>query len=362
MKEGTYKLFSRALCLILAVLMAGALLAGCSQPAAQSKPASRPEKEEDRETVQETTQETVPETAPPETLSPEDYHTLMASVLDSEEPVEITDYKAVTFYFDEKEDSAGTYCTRYLPEAFVADSPEQVHYLVSCTLGADQVGVYQGVGSNRMGAFQRWLKVEIIDTVTGQTMSSETFQGAPPPQTITQGQSPYGDYPDNDEIAGWIQTVLQDAYDNRYEAVMQKAAERLNGINGLSHKGLIERLVEYDGFPLHEATYAADNCGADWNEQVLKAIDYDLFRPGTIYTFSYKSLVIHLQQNEGFTREQAVYGADNCGADWNEQAAKCAADYLEVGSFTRDSMISQLLFEGFTEEQAIYGADAVKLK
>lgn len=49
-------------------------------------------------------------------------------------------------------------------------------------------------------------------------------------------------------------------------------------------------------------------------------------------------------------------GADNCGADWNEQAAKCAKSYLDSMSFSRDELISQLEYEGFTRAQAEYGA------
>ena len=64
---------------------------------------------------------------------------------------------------------------------------------------------------------------------------------------------------------------------------------------------------------------------------------------------------------EGFTEEQAVYGVDNCGADWNEQAYEKAKIYLKTMSFSRQGLIDQLLFEGFTEEQAEYGVNKVGL-
>jgi colicin import membrane protein len=74
--------------------------------------------------------------------------------------------------------------------------------------------------------------------------------------------------------------------------------------------------------------------------------------------FSYSGLVKQLEF-EGFTNEQAVYGVDNCGADWNEQAALSAEQYLEYQSFSRDGLIDQLMFEGFTREQAEYGVEVV---
>ena len=74
--------------------------------------------------------------------------------------------------------------------------------------------------------------------------------------------------------------------------------------------------------------------------------------------FSYEGLIEQLEY-EKFTTEQATYAVDNCGADWNEQAAKCAEDYLDFTSFSRDSLIEQLEYEGFTNEQAVYGVNSV---
>ena len=74
--------------------------------------------------------------------------------------------------------------------------------------------------------------------------------------------------------------------------------------------------------------------------------------------FSYSGLIKQLEF-EGFSTEEATYAADNCGADWNEQAAKKAKEYLDYSSFSRQGLIDQLVFEGFTSEQAEYGATSV---
>ncbi|MDY3129904.1 MAG: Ltp family lipoprotein, partial [Berryella intestinalis] len=76
--------------------------------------------------------------------------------------------------------------------------------------------------------------------------------------------------------------------------------------------------------------------------------------------FSHDGLVEQLEF-EKFGHDDAVYGADNCGADWSEQAAKKAASYMDYSSFSRDSLIDQLIYEGFTKEQAEYGASSVGL-
>ena len=73
--------------------------------------------------------------------------------------------------------------------------------------------------------------------------------------------------------------------------------------------------------------------------------------------FSHDGL-IHQLEYEGYSTEDATYAADNCGADWNEQAARCAKNYLNTMSFSRSSLIDQLEYEGFTQSQAEYGVSA----
>lgn len=118
-----------------------------------------------------------------------------------------------------------------------------------------------------------------------------------------------------------------------------------------SYSGLIGQL-EYEGYTTEEATYAADNCGADWKAQALShAKSYLSFS-----AFSYSGLIDQLEY-EGYTAEEAAYAADNCGADWMEQAVKCAESYLNYSAFSRSGLIEQLEYEGFTYEQAVYGAE-----
>lgn len=75
-----------------------------------------------------------------------------------------------------------------------------------------------------------------------------------------------------------------------------------------------------------------------------------------VMAFSYSGLIEQLEY-EGYTTEEATYAVDNCGADWKEQAAKKAEEYLNTMSFSKSGLIEQLEYEGFTHEQATYGAD-----
>lgn len=133
---------------------------------------------------------------------------------------------------------------------------------------------------------------------------------------------------------------------------LSKALDYLD-YSPFSYSGLIKQL-EYEGFSTEEATYATDNCGADWKKQASeKALDYLSYS-----AFSYNGLIKQLEY-EGFSSDEASFAADSCGADWNEQAAKKAQDYLNYSSFSSSSLIKQLEYEGFTKEQAEYGVSAV---
>ena len=114
-----------------------------------------------------------------------------------------------------------------------------------------------------------------------------------------------------------------------------------------SYQGLVEQLI-YEGYTADEAAYGAANCGADWNAQALKAAQKYL----NIMGFSYQGLLDQLIY-EGYTADQAAYGVANCGANWYDQAAKTASRYLSFMSFSRASLIDQLIYEGFTPQTVI---------
>lgn len=76
--------------------------------------------------------------------------------------------------------------------------------------------------------------------------------------------------------------------------------------------------------------------------------------------FSRDGLVAQLEYDK-FSNEDAVYGADNAGADWNVEAEQKAKSYMEFSSFSRQGLIDQLIYDKFTPEQAAHGADSVGL-
>lgn len=173
-----------------------------------------------------------------------------------------------------------------------------------------------------------------------QLVQEDTPQAETPEQTETI----------NAEDPGKLEDTTDPGWSVEQKNAMASAKSYLN-FTGFSHDGLIGQL-EYEGYPTDVATWAADNCNADWNAEALEsALSYLDFT-----AFSYSGLIDQLEY-EKFTTEQATYAADNCGADWNEQAVKSAKSYMNVSSFSKDGLISQLEYEGFTHEQAVYGVE-----
>jgi hypothetical protein len=74
-------------------------------------------------------------------------------------------------------------------------------------------------------------------------------------------------------------------------------------------------------------------------------------------SFSRDSLIKQLVF-EGFSNSDAVYAVDKQNANWKDQAVKKAASYLKSSAFSRDSLIKQLVFEGFSNSDSTFATDS----
>ncbi len=147
--------------------------------------------------------------------------------------------------------------------------------------------------------------------------------------------------------------VVPDSNETLGQKNALKTAKSYIDYSAFSYLSLIKQL-EYEGYSNEEAVYGADNCGADWNAEALESAESYI----SYSDFSYQGLLEQLEY-EQFTNEQAVYGADNCGADWFQEAADCAESYISYSSFSSKELLDQLLYEGFTQDQAEYGLQSV---
>lgn len=105
--------------------------------------------------------------------------------------------------------------------------------------------------------------------------------------------------------------------------------------------------IETEG-PLEALTTGQQNAA----REAMSLLDSEIF--------SQRGLIEHLEL-EGYSTEDATAAVDYLIVDWNDQAERCAEDYLRFIPFTREQLIDQLRFEGFTQEQAEHGVAAAGL-
>jgi hypothetical protein len=140
--------------------------------------------------------------------------------------------------------------------------------------------------------------------------------------------------------------VQGDAIDGKYTLIEPNTESPITTTSDYSSDDI------FDSSSDDTSDYSSDTTLGQKNalEAATSYLDYS--------AFSYSGLIDQLEY-EGYTTDEATYAADNCGADWNEQAALCAQSYLDYSSFSRSGLIEQLEYEGFTTTQAEYGAKAV---
>ena len=96
--------------------------------------------------------------------------------------------------------------------------------------------------------------------------------------------------------------------------------------------------------------------GATATQQEALDLAYDYLDS---MAFSRAGLIGQLEY-EGCTTEDATFAVDNCGADWNEQAAIAAQEWLDYDStMSRDEIIEMLIFNEYTQSEAEYGVKAI---
>ena len=117
----------------------------------------------------------------------------------------------------------------------------------------------------------------------------------------------------------------------------------------------VESIAETEGSDQAETeTEELDNGGPATLGQLDAEAAAELYL--SVMPFSERDLREQLEF-DGYNTSEIDYAIANCGADWNEQAASMARIY-SLGVLSRSEMIEFLEDDGFTTEQAEYGATA----
>lgn len=258
------------------------------------------------------------------TLSAEEaaaqYHALMSEVLD--DPAEdssdidgpeyvITANNAVAYisysgYAAQEEHQDPAYSKQYIPQDMVAESPEEVAYIVWITHDAAEDGAYglAGMQSGGIKAYRRCVKVTIESRISGEIITEFEFLGGDPPKHMQSGESPCGSYPDEAAVTSWVRAAILDGV----KAGREAAHERIVGMterHSFSRSNCIEFLTESRDATLPDAQYAAEHCGVDWMVQAERCA-YENRR-----TCRTREEMITMLESYGFTPEEAAHGADS---------------------------------------------------
>ena len=238
----------------------------------------------------------------------------------------------------------------HIDPEWVAEEPEDVRILVECSYGVSEKGWYP-IGGGK--AYQHFVAVEIIDLATGNYCGKNVFHGSEPPETVSEPGDHYGSKVDEAEIRAWINSVIEE----KAPQIAKRAIEEVEyGATkwGYSPKRVLDQLSGDFSDAMIEC--ALEHCNVDWRENALLAVEKPPYT-----TYSYKKMVNCLVEYDGYTEEDAIYAADNCGADWKERCCRKVKLYLEDDATYNDSrewLTRDLKDYGlFTDEEIEYALD-----
>lgn len=135
------------------------------------------------------------------------YHESMTSYLTDVAPDQITGNKVVVCIYKTTDFSDGFYSTQSLPAELIADSPEEVRYVIECYEEVRNVGMY----TNGAQAYQYFLHANIVDIKYNLIVGGPTVRGGEPPESVSEPGDYYGSRPDFEELTAAItETVLDE--------------------------------------------------------------------------------------------------------------------------------------------------------
>ena len=170
----------------------------------------------------------------------------------------------------------------------------------------------------------------------------EAVYGAKSVERFKDEEVPGDEFHDNEEAARTDATEYA-----------RSLLENMDSDEYYSYLSLV-RFLDREGFSRSTAEYAVACIGADWNEQAARCAKLHI--QDSYERYSRKEISEYLRRQD-FTLEEAEYAVEHCGADFKEQAAKYAVWNLRYDYYSYIGLKEKLKEENFTEEEIVYGLD-----
>ena len=136
------------------------------------------------------------------------YNDTMAAYLNTVDASQITGNKAVVCILNE-DDSDCFYTSRYLPEELIAESPEEVRYIINCYETVIKVGWYtngaQGYKYN-LNAYLADVKYDI--PVAYDILCVASIAGGEPPKEVSEQGDYYGSRPSFETLGAAVTEAI----------------------------------------------------------------------------------------------------------------------------------------------------------
>ena len=121
-----------------------------------------------------------------------------------------------------------------------------------------------------------------------------------------------------------------------------------------SRQGMIDFLMG-SGYTYEEAVYGADNSGTNWTDQAASRAN------ALIQENSYSMMELANEvMSYGFTYDEAMAGISVWNIDWYDEAAHSAQYYFDQTDLMEDEILDQLVSDGFSYDEAEYGVSCIE--
>lgn len=155
-----------------------------------------------------------------------------------------------------------------------------------------------------------------------------------------------------------INNNAKSTYTEKQQSAINNAKQKISSGNGLSSKELLEALQK-DGYTKDEAQFAIDNCGASWKEEAVKRAKYVLEKYNYWIGNNIPKTQTMQMLQDYFTKDEIDYAKDKLKDTWKEVAYLHAKHEFDYG-LRLDELKAYLLEDksngvvDFTSEEVEY--------